>query len=129
MANTRANQAATAADSKLQEFFEDQLQDIYWAEKKLVKTLPKMQEAATGNELKNAIGNHLEQTRTHAQMGCIGPLLLSRLTCIATVSWPALPKGSSNTASNAIKQTACFQFICCRVLTWLYNTHGRVENA
>ena len=65
MANTRANQAATAADSKLQEFFEDQLQDIYWAEKKLVKTLPKMQEAATGNELKNAIGNHLEQTRTH----------------------------------------------------------------
>jgi ferritin-like metal-binding protein YciE len=65
MANTRANQAATAADSKLQEFFEDQLQDIYWAEKKLVKTLPKMREAATGNELKNAIGNHLEQTRTH----------------------------------------------------------------
>jgi len=65
MANTRANQAATAADSKLQEFFEDQLQDIYWAEKKLVKTLPKMQEAATGNELKNAISNHLEQTRMH----------------------------------------------------------------
>lgn len=65
MANKSANQAVTATDSKLQEFFEDQLQDIYWAEKKLVKTLPKMQEAATGNELKNAIGNHLEQTREH----------------------------------------------------------------
>jgi ferritin-like metal-binding protein YciE len=65
MANTNANQAATAVDSKLQEFFEDQLQDIYWAEKKLVKTLPKLQNAATHSELKNAIGNHLEQTRTH----------------------------------------------------------------
>lgn len=65
MANTSANQAATAVDSKLQEFFEDQLQDIYWAEKKLVKTLPKLQNAATNSELKNVFGNHLEQTRTH----------------------------------------------------------------
>ena len=41
-------------DSKLKEFFVDQLKDIYWAEKKLVKTLPKMEEAATTEELKNA---------------------------------------------------------------------------
>lgn len=65
MATTSENMATTAADSKLQQFFEDQLQDMYWAEKKLVKVLPKLQEAATGSELKSAFGNHLEQTRNH----------------------------------------------------------------
>jgi len=54
-------------DSKLQEFFVDQLQDIYWAEKKLVKTLPKLEEAATSEQLKNAFHNHLGQTRQHVQ--------------------------------------------------------------
>ena len=46
-------------DSKLKEFFVDQLKDIYWAEKKLVKTLPKMEEAATTPQLKDAFRNHL----------------------------------------------------------------------
>jgi ferritin-like metal-binding protein YciE len=52
-------------DSKLKEFFIDQLKDMYWAEKKLVKTLPKMQEAATTQKLKDAFGNHLRQTEGH----------------------------------------------------------------
>src|SRR3954470_13250812 len=56
---------ATATDSKLQEFFVDQLQDIYWAEKKLLKTLPKLEDAATSDQLKNAFQNHLEQTQEH----------------------------------------------------------------
>lgn len=54
-------------DSKLKEFFVDQLQDILWAEKKLVKTLPKLQEAATTTELKDAFSKHLEQTRMHVE--------------------------------------------------------------
>ncbi|MDB5025612.1 MAG: Ferritin-like metal-binding protein YciE [Mucilaginibacter sp.] len=33
--------------------------------KKLVKTLPKMQEAATPAELKEAFGNRLTQTQNH----------------------------------------------------------------
>jgi ferritin-like metal-binding protein YciE len=53
------------SNSKLQEFFIDQLKDIYWAEQKLVKTLPKLQEAATSNELKTAFGNHLIETESH----------------------------------------------------------------
>jgi ferritin-like metal-binding protein YciE len=57
--------SATTSDSKLKEFFVDQLKDILWAEKKLVKTLPKLQEAATNDELKQAFGKHLEQTREH----------------------------------------------------------------
>ncbi|MEP6597214.1 MAG: DUF892 family protein, partial [Ginsengibacter sp.] len=52
-------------DSMLKEFFIDELKDIYWAEKHLVKTLPKMQKAATATELKNAFVDHLEVTKTH----------------------------------------------------------------
>jgi ferritin-like metal-binding protein YciE len=47
----------------LLELFVDSIKDIYWAEKQLVKTLPKMQKAATSTQLKDAIGNHLEQTK------------------------------------------------------------------
>ena len=49
-------------NSQLQKFFEDSLKDIYWAEKNLTKALPKMQKAATTEELKNAIEEHLAQT-------------------------------------------------------------------
>jgi len=58
-------QSMQVTDSKLREFFTDQLEDLLWAEKKLVKTLPKMQEAATSAELKEAFGNHLNQTQNH----------------------------------------------------------------
>jgi ferritin-like metal-binding protein YciE len=54
-------------NSQLQKFFEDSLKDIYWAEKSLTKALPKMQEAATTDELKNAIEEHLAQTETQVQ--------------------------------------------------------------
>lgn len=58
-------QSAQANNSKLKEFFVEQLEDIYWAEKKLTKTLPKLEEAATSTELKNAFGNHCRQTENH----------------------------------------------------------------
>lgn len=54
-----------ASDSRLKEFFIDELKDIYWAEKHLVKTLPKMKKAATSSELQNAFAEHLEVTKTH----------------------------------------------------------------
>jgi ferritin-like metal-binding protein YciE len=49
----------------LKELLVDEIKDIYWAEKHLVKTLPKMQKAATSEALANAIGEHLEITKTH----------------------------------------------------------------
>ncbi len=49
----------------LTELFLDELKDIYWAEKKLVKALPKMQKAATSEELKQAFADHLEATKGH----------------------------------------------------------------
>jgi ferritin-like metal-binding protein YciE len=70
MANSKTNQKKTSGvlsgdSSMLTEFFIDELKDIYWAEKHLVKTLPKMEKAATTQELKDAIGEHLEVTKTH----------------------------------------------------------------
>ena len=56
--------ATQETNSQLQKFFEDSLKDIYWAEKSLTKALPKMQKAATTEELKNAIEEHLTQTET-----------------------------------------------------------------
>jgi|SRR5882724_959153 len=53
------------SQSKLHDFFINQLKDIYWAEKKLLKTLPKMEEAATSQKLKQAFNDHLDQTKMH----------------------------------------------------------------
>jgi len=41
----------------------EELKDIYWAEKHLVKTLPKMQKAATNEELQDAFADHCDQTK------------------------------------------------------------------
>jgi len=64
---TQSEPQATAKvrDSRLEKFFADELKDIYWAEKHLVKTLPKMKKAATSPELKNAFEEHLEVTKGH----------------------------------------------------------------
>lgn len=63
--NTGANEKANGQDSKLASFFHDELKDIYWAEKHLVKTLPKMQKATTTDELASAFEDHLEVTKQH----------------------------------------------------------------
>ena len=51
----------------LEDFFVDALKDIYWAEKALTKALPKMQRAATSEELKTAFEEHLAQTEEQIQ--------------------------------------------------------------
>lgn len=50
-------------NSMLQELFIDELRDIYWAEKHLVKALPKMEKAASSEELANAFAEHLAVTQ------------------------------------------------------------------
>jgi ferritin-like metal-binding protein YciE len=47
----------------LRELFEDSLKDIYWAEKALVKAIPKMVKNATSDELVNALEDHLAVTK------------------------------------------------------------------
>jgi len=58
-------QAASNGNSKLMEFFVNELKDLLWAERELVDTLPDMAEAATSQELKNAFTNHLAETEVH----------------------------------------------------------------
>lgn len=54
--------AKSSAADGLRELFVDSLKDIYWAEKALVKALPKMAKNATSENLILAINEHLAVT-------------------------------------------------------------------
>lgn len=51
--------------NSLRELLVDELQDLYDAEKQLIKALPKMAKAASNEELKEGFTQHLEETRGH----------------------------------------------------------------
>jgi len=53
--------------AEFHEFFVDEVKDIYWAEKHLVKALPKMKKAATSPELAAAFDQHIGETETHIE--------------------------------------------------------------
>lgn len=50
---------------QLDELFHDTLKDIYFAEKKILATLPKMEKAAQSAELKRAFAKHRGETQGH----------------------------------------------------------------
>jgi ferritin-like metal-binding protein YciE len=51
----------------LNDLFEHELADLYSAETQLVEALPKMAQAASNDELRQAFENHLEETRDHVR--------------------------------------------------------------
>jgi len=51
----------------LQDLLIEQLRDVYSAENQLIDALPKMAEAATNAQLKQAFETHLEETRGQAE--------------------------------------------------------------
>jgi len=62
----------------MNDLFIHQLQGIYYAEKQLVKTRPKMAEKATDKLLKQGFLTHPDETKTHVQRleecsGCTAP--------------------------------------------------------
>jgi ferritin-like metal-binding protein YciE len=59
---SKQSQGQGQGNTQLEKFFVDSLKDVYWAEKHLTKALPKMQKAATTEELKSAIEEHTTQT-------------------------------------------------------------------
>jgi ferritin-like metal-binding protein YciE len=63
--NSRKTPPKSQAADDLRALFEDELKDIYWAEKALTKALPKMAKNATSEELVSALNDHLEVTREH----------------------------------------------------------------
>jgi ferritin-like metal-binding protein YciE len=56
-----------AAEKTLDDLFLDTLKDIYYAERQIVKTLPKMAKAATSPELKAGFEQHLAETEVHVE--------------------------------------------------------------
>lgn len=65
--NTKKAKSSSNTAQDLQELFEEQLKDLYWAEKALTKALPKMAKKATSDELKKALNNHLTETEKHVK--------------------------------------------------------------
>lgn len=59
--------AKSNAAEGLRDLFEDELKDIYWAEKALTKAIPKMIKNATSQELIDALEDHLEVTEGHVE--------------------------------------------------------------
>jgi ferritin-like metal-binding protein YciE len=53
---------ASKKQKTLQDLFLDTLKDIYYAENKILKALPKMAKAAQGSELQAAFKKHLRET-------------------------------------------------------------------
>ena len=53
---------AAKKEKTLDDLFYETLKDIYYAEKTLVKALPRMAKAAESDELRNAFETHLEET-------------------------------------------------------------------
>jgi len=52
--------------NSLRELYTEQLRDLYDAEHQLIKALPKIADAASSEDLRNAIEEHLEKTKGHA---------------------------------------------------------------
>jgi ferritin-like metal-binding protein YciE len=52
---------------QLDELFHDTLKDIYFAEKKILSTLPKMMKAAQNQDLKAAFEKHRGETQGHVE--------------------------------------------------------------
>jgi ferritin-like metal-binding protein YciE len=53
------------ADKKtLKDLLEDEIKDLYSAEKQLLKAIPKMAKGSSDDSLKQAFKNHLAETQT-----------------------------------------------------------------
>ena len=58
---------SVSSQKGLEELFLDGLKDIYYAEKKITKALPKMAKAAQGEEVVAAFEKHLAETQAQVQ--------------------------------------------------------------
>lgn len=57
----------TKKNVSLEDLFEDELKDIYNAERQVLSSLPKMSKMVDSEELKEALEHHLEQTKTQIE--------------------------------------------------------------
>jgi ferritin-like metal-binding protein YciE len=62
---TLVEECTMASLDSLEDLLQDELKDIYDAEKQLTKALPKLAKKATSDELRSAFEDHLRQTEQH----------------------------------------------------------------
>lgn len=65
--NGNKKNSKSSTSKGLTDLFEDELKDIYWAEKALLKAMPKMMKKATSYELIAALENHVTQTEAQVE--------------------------------------------------------------
>ena len=51
----------------LEDFYTQELRDLYDAENQILKVLPKMASSATSPELRRLFGDHIDETKVHVQ--------------------------------------------------------------
>lgn len=91
----------------LHDFFVDEIKDIYWAEKHLTKALPKMQKAATSDELKKAFEVHLAQTNEHvARLEKVFSLLGEKVQAKKCDAMAGLVEEASSIIEDTVKGTS-----------------------
>lgn len=57
--------ALNGEGDRLEDLFHQELKDIYWAEKKMVKVLSKLKKAACSDALQQAFEDHVQLTKQH----------------------------------------------------------------
>ncbi len=72
----------------MNDLFVHQLRDIHYAEKQLVKALPKMAEKATDKQLKQGFLTHLDETKIHVQR--LEQVFLMHGAVVKAVDCPAI---------------------------------------
>ena len=61
--NSKTSVESNIQESGLKTLFTDELRDILWAEKHLLKALPKMAKGATSEELRSSLEQHVAETQ------------------------------------------------------------------
>jgi ferritin-like metal-binding protein YciE len=64
---TQTEQAMPAKEKTLEDLFYETLKDIYFAEKQILKALPKMAKAVNSDELRQAFEKHRGETEGHVE--------------------------------------------------------------
>ena len=88
------------ATKSLQDLFVHLLKDMYYAEKQILKTLPKMAKKADSTELRQAFEHHLKETEGQVER-------LERLMARRPVSAPASSQRTLHAPPGASGRPAC----------------------
>jgi ferritin-like metal-binding protein YciE len=95
--------------NSLDDVLHEQVKDLLSAEKQLVAALPKVADAATSQELKKAIKDHLEETKTHVKrleevqgiLGVSGATTCKAMQGLVAEGEEVLAEGGDPTARDA----------------------------